>query len=143
MATKLFVNIAVDDLDRSVEFFTQLGFTFNPLFTDETATCMIVSDEAFFMLLTKERFKDFTTRELSDASSSTEAIYSVTADSRHAVDEFADKALAAGGSPAKDPIDMGFMYSRSFNDPDGHHWEVVWMDPSAAEQGPPAEAVSA
>ena len=140
---KLFVNIAVDDLDRSVEFFTQLGFTFNPLFTDETATCMIVSDEAFFMLLTKPRFGDFTTKELSDPSSRTEAIYSFSADTREAVDELADTALAAGAQAAKEPMDMGFMYARSFHDLDGHHWEVIWMDPAAAEQDPHADATTA
>jgi uncharacterized protein len=131
---KIFVNLAVKDLDRSVGFFEELGFSFDPQFTDETATCMIVSDDAFVMLLVEDRFKDFTSKELADPTSATEAIMALSADSREQVDELADKALAAGGSPAVDPIEMDFMYSRSFNDPDGHHWELVWMDPSASGQ---------
>ena len=133
---KIFVNLAVEDLERSVEFFTALGFTFDPRFTDENATCMIVSDEAFVMLLVKQRFRDFTKKELVDAATHTEAILAVSADSREAVDTFAETALASGGSPENDPMDYGFMYGRSFNDPDGHLWEVVWMDPSALEQSP-------
>jgi uncharacterized protein len=128
---KIFVNLAVKDLGRSVEFFTNLGFSFDPRFTDEQATCMIVSDEAFVMLLVKERFKDFTKKELCDATTHTEAIVALSAESREDVDAFAEKALATGGRPANDPLEMDFMYGRSFQDPDGHLWEVVWMDPSA------------
>jgi predicted lactoylglutathione lyase len=134
MARKIFVNLAVKDLDRSVEFFTKLGFTFDPRFTDESATCMIVSDEAYVMLLVESRFKDFTKKELADPATQTEAILAVSAESREEVDEFADTALEAGAASANDPMDMGFMYARSFNDPDGHLWEVFWMDPSAIEQ---------
>jgi uncharacterized protein len=130
----IFVNLAVEGLDRAVEFFTQLGFTFDPRFTDETATCMIVSDQAFVMLLVEDRFKDFTKKELADARAETETILALSAESREEVDELADKALEVGGSPASDPIEMDdFMYSRSFQDPDGHQWEVVWMDPSAVQ----------
>jgi predicted lactoylglutathione lyase len=132
-ARKIFVNLPVKDLDRSVEFFKTLGFSFNPQFTDETATAMIVSDEAFVMLLVENRFKDFTAKELADATTQTEAIVALSAASREEVDSLADRALEAGGSPANDPIDQGFMYSRSFQDPDGHMWELVWMDPSAIE----------
>lgn len=129
---KIFVNLAVKDLDRSVQFFTKLGFTFDPRFTDEQATCMIVSDEAFVMLLVEGRFQDFTKKELADPARQTEAIMAVSAESRAQVDELADTALASGGSAANEPIDMdGFMYGRSFQDPDGHLWEVVWMDPAA------------
>jgi predicted lactoylglutathione lyase len=128
---KLFVNLAVEDLDRSVEFFTKLGFSFDPRFTDETATCMVVSDEAFVMLLAASRFQDFTTKELADPRTATEAIMALSAETREQVDELADTALAAGGSPANDPIEMDFMYGRSFQDPDGHLWELIWMDPSA------------
>jgi len=131
---KIFVNLAVEDLDTSVEFFTKLGFTFDPRFTDESATCMIVSDEAFVMLLAESRFKDFTKKQLADPTTSTEAILAFSAESRAQVDELADKALEAGGSPANDPMDHGFMYGRSFDDPDGHLWEIMWMDPSAIEQ---------
>ena len=133
-ARKIFVNLPVANLDASVDFFTRLGFTFNPAFTDETATCMIVSDEAFVMLLVEDRFKDFTTKPIGDATKQTEAIVALSADSRAEVDEFAETALAAGAQPAKEPMDMGFMYGRSFHDLDGHHWEVVWMDPSEMEQ---------
>jgi predicted lactoylglutathione lyase len=132
MARKIFVNLAVADLERSVAFFSELGFSFDPRLTDETATCMIVSDEAFVMLLQETRFSDFTKKHLADSRVQIEAILAVSAQSRDEVDELADKALAAGGSPAIDPIDeAGFMYSRSFHDPDGHQWELVWMDPSA------------
>ena len=130
---QIFVNLAVKDLNRSVEFFTKLGFAFDPRFTDEQATCMIVSDEAFVMLLVESRFRDFTKKTIVDAATATEAILALTAESREQVDELAEKALAAGGSPANDPMEMDFMYGRSFNDPDGHLWEVFWMDPSAAE----------
>jgi predicted lactoylglutathione lyase len=134
MARKLFVNIAVEDLDRSVTFFTKLGFEFDPRFTDESATCMIVSDDAYVMLLVESRFQDFTKKRLVDSTTQTEAILAVSAESREGVDELADLALASGGAPANDPMDYGFMYGRSFNDPDGHLWEVMWMDPSALEQ---------
>ena len=134
MARKIFVNVAVEDLDRSVAFFTKLGFEFDPRFTDESATCMIVSDEAYVMLLVQSRFLDFTKKQLVDPTTQTEAILAVSAESREQVDELADTALEAGGSPANDPMDYGFMYGRSFNDPDGHLWEVMWMNPSALEQ---------
>lgn len=134
LSRKLFVNLAVGNLERSVEFFTELGFTFNPRFTDEHATCMIVSDEAFVMLLTGPRFKDFTKKELCDSTTSTEAILALSAESREEADALADRALVVGGAPANDPIDMGFMYGRSFQDPDGHLWEVFWIDPDALVQ---------
>ena len=132
----MFVNLAVDDLDRSVDFFTELGFAFDPRFTDETATAMVVNDQAVVMLLVRDRFKDFTEKELADPGVATEAIMAVSATSRQDVDAFADKALDIGGAPANEPMDMGFMYGRSFQDPDGHIWEIVWMDPSALEQSP-------
>ena len=131
---KLFVNLAVKDLGRAVDFFTQLGFPFDPRFTDEQATCMILSEDAYVMLLVEERFKDFTTKELADPGAETEAILAISAGSREAVDELVQKALAAGGRPSKDPIDYGFMYTAGFQDPDGHLWEVLWMDPGALEQ---------
>jgi uncharacterized protein len=131
---KIFVNLAVKDLGESVDFFTQLGFSFDPRFTDETATCMIVNDDAFVMLLVEDRFKDFTKKELADATKQTEAIVALSAESREQVDELADKALQAGGAPANEPMEMDFMYGRSFHDPDGHLWEVVWMDPSALRE---------
>jgi uncharacterized protein len=136
---KIFVNLAVKDLSRSVEFFTQLGFSFDPRFTDEQATCMIVSDEAFVMLLVESRFKDFTKKELCDPATHTEAILALSAESREQVDELVHKALAAGGQPANEPMDHGFMYGSSFQDLDGHLWEVIWMDPGALRASPLAE----
>jgi predicted lactoylglutathione lyase len=128
---KLFVNLGVKHLEASVEFFTQLGFTFDGRFTDADATCMILNEDAFVMLLVEDRFKDFTTKELCDAGTHTEAILAVSAETREQVDALVDAAFAAGGRPANEPMDHGFMYGRSFHDPDGHLWEVVWMDPSA------------
>jgi uncharacterized protein len=139
----LFVNLPVANLPASIAFFTHLGFTFDPRFTDESATCMIVSEQAYFMLLERSRFADFAVKPVADAREVTEALYCVSADDRAAVDAFADAALAAGGTPAKDPMDMGFMYSRSFADLDGHHWEVMWMDPKAVEAGPEEFAAQA
>jgi predicted lactoylglutathione lyase len=132
----MFLNLPVADLPASIAFFTALGFTFDPRFTDETGTCMVVSDQAYVMLLQRERFAEFTTRPVADATQSTEALVCVSAADRADVDAFADAALAAGGTPAKEPMDHGFMYGRSFNDLDGHHWEVMWMDPAAVEAGP-------
>ncbi|MBA3402489.1 MAG: VOC family protein [Actinobacteria bacterium] len=129
----IFVNLPVKDLEKSVDFFTKLGFSFDPRFTDETATQMIVNDGAFVMLLVEDRFKDFTKKQLTDATKQTEVIVALSAESREAVDELADNALEAGGSRANDPLEMGFMYGRSFQDPDGHLWEVIWMDPTALE----------
>jgi predicted lactoylglutathione lyase len=139
---KLFVNIAVSDLDRAVGFFTGLGFEFDPRFTDETATCMLIGEDAYAMLLVKDRFQDFTQKEIAGPSAQTEAILALSAESREEVDALVDRALATGGSPANEPMELGFMYGRSFQDPDGHQWEVFWMDPVAAEQGPEAVAAS-
>ena len=134
MSTRqLFVNLAVDDLDRSIAFFTALGFAFEPRFTDETATCMIVGDDAYVMLLTKAKFEEFSKKPVVDASSQPEVLLAISAGSREGVDELAEAALASGGSEANDPLDYSFMYSRSFQDPDGHVWEVVWMDEAAVD----------
>jgi uncharacterized protein len=131
---KLFVNIPVADLDRSVGFFTKLGFEFNPDFTDETATCMLVGEDAYFMLLTQPKFREFAAKDVADPRAATGAMLAVTAESREEVDRLAELALASGGSFAKDPSDLGFMYTRTFFDPDGHHWELFWMDEGAVEQ---------
>jgi predicted lactoylglutathione lyase len=132
-ARKIFVNLAVRDLKRSVDFFTKLGFTFNPKFTDENATCMIVNDDAYVMLLVEPFFKTFTKRQICDTKAQTEGLFALSADSRADVDKMVKTAVAAGGSYAVDPQDHGFMYGWSFYDPDGHHWEVFWMDPQAAQ----------
>ena len=131
---QIFVNLAVDDLDRSIAFFTKLGFEFDPRFTDETATCMVVGEGAYVMLLTKAKFAEFTTKSLVDSATQTEVLVAVSAESREGVDELADAALASGGSTANDAIDYAFMYGRSFQDPDGHIWEVMWMDVPAFEE---------
>jgi predicted lactoylglutathione lyase/ABC-type transporter Mla MlaB component len=131
---QLYVNLCVGDLERSVAFFSALGFSFEPRFTDETATCMIVGENAYVMLLTKAKFEEFTRKPIVDATAQTEVLLAISAGSREGVDELADAALASGGAEAADPLDHGVMYSRSFQDPDGHVWEVVWMDEAAADQ---------
>ena len=135
MATKIFVNLPVKDLNRSVEFFTKLGFKFNPQFTDENATCMIVGEDIFVMLLVEKFFKTFTKKEISDATKSTEVILALSADSREKVDEMINKVIKAGGVEPNEPQDHGWMYGRSFQDIDGHLWEVFYMDSSAVNQG--------
>jgi len=128
---KMFVNLAVRDLKKSMEFFSKLGFEFNPQFTDDKAACMIISADAYVMLLMEPFFKGFTQRELCDTSKQTEALLALSCSSRTEVDETVKKAIAAGGQHAMKPQDHGFMYGWSFYDLDGHHWEVVWMDASA------------
>jgi predicted lactoylglutathione lyase len=134
MATKIFVNLPVKDLNKSIAFFTKLGFTFNPQFTDETATCMIVGEDIFIMLLTEEKFKTFTPKALSDATKVTEVIVSLSAESREKVAEMIRKAVAAGGTTYNEPQDYGFMIQHGFQDLDGHIWEIVWMDPTTINQ---------
>ena len=129
----IFVNLAVADLQRSVDFFTKLGFSFNPQFTDENATAMIVNNQASVMLLQRDFFKTFTKKSIADANAQTEAIIALSAESREEVDQLVEKALAVGGKPSNDAQDLGFMYQHSFQDPDGHLWEVAWMDPRGME----------
>lgn len=131
---KIFVNLPVGNLPRSIEFFAKLGFAFDPRFTDDGATCMIVSDDAFVMLLAEARFKDFAKKEVCDARTRTEGIFAFSVGSRAEVDDLVQTALAAGGTHAADAMDHGFMYVRSFYDLDGHHWEAFWMDPNAVPQ---------
>jgi len=130
----IFVNLPVKDLGRSVDFFKNLGFEFNPQFTDENATCMVISDSACVMLLIEPFFRGFTNKDIADSSASTETILALSAESREEVDALVDRALAAGGRRSVDATDHGFMYARSFQDVDGHLWEVIWMDPSSIEQ---------
>lgn len=127
---KLFVNILISDLQRSIVFFEKLGFSFNTQFTDHTATAMLVGEDAYFMLLTPGKFAQFTTRPLGDVAASTSAIYALGVNSKEEVDAMVNAAVAAGGSHAMPPQDHGFMYGWSFYDLDGHHWEVFYMDPS-------------
>ena len=128
---KLFVNIPVADLQRSIDFFEALGFTFNLQFTDATATCMLVGEDAYFMLLTREKFGEFSRLPTPDPRQETGALFSFSVGSRAEVDDIVKRALDKGGSKAGDPNDLGFMYQHSFHDLDGHHWEVFWMDPAA------------
>jgi predicted lactoylglutathione lyase len=132
----LFVSVPVADVQRSKAFFAKLGFSFNPMLTDETAACMLVGEHAFVMLLTLEKFAEFAKLPIADPTTHTLALYSFSVSSRDEVDTVAAAALAAGGSEADGAEDHGFMYSRSFFDLDGHGWQVMWMDPSAAQQGP-------
>ncbi len=135
MATKIFVNLPVKNLNKSIEFFTKLGFKFNPQFTDETATCMIVANDIFVMLLTEDKFKIFTLKEICDAKKYTEVLVCLSSESREKVDEMVRKAVAAGGTTYNEPQDHGFMYGHGFQDLDGHIWEIMHMDPSAINQG--------
>jgi predicted lactoylglutathione lyase len=128
---KIFVNLAVRDLKRSMDFFAKLGFSFNPQFTDDKAACMIISEEAYVMLLSETVFKTFTRKELCDTTKYTEGLFALSCSSWAEVDEMVKTAIAAGGTHAVEPQDHGFMYGWSFYDPDGHHWEVLWMDPKA------------
>ena len=135
MSTQIFLNLPVKDLERSMDFFTALGYSFDKQFTDENAACLVIDeDHVYAMLLTHDSFRRFTRKELADTSMSTEAIIALSADSRDAVDALVDKALASGGSASNEPDDHGFMYGRSFQDPDGHLWEVFYMDMSAVPQ---------
>lgn len=128
---KLFVNLPVADLQRSITFFESLGFAFNPQFTDATATCMLVGEDAYVMLLTREKFTAFSQRPIGDRTRETSVLLAISVESRAAVDAMVQAAIAAGGSHAVDSQDHGFMYGWSFRDPDEHHWEVFWMDPAA------------
>ncbi len=134
MTTEIFVNLPVKDLNESIEFFIQLGFKFNSQFTDDTATCMIVADRVFVMLLTHDKFKMFTPKEICDATKSTEVLVCLSCDSRAQVDEMVRKAVAAGGTTYDEPQDHGFMYGHGFQDLDDHIWEIIYMEPNAISQ---------
>lgn len=136
MATKIFVNLPVKDLQQSINFFTQLGFTFNPQFTDEKAACMIIGDNIFAMLITEERFRDFTRKPICNAHQSTEVLLAVDVESKEKVDELVKKAVDAGGFTYADPKDYGWMYYHSFVDLDGHQWELMFLDESAVPTDP-------
>ncbi|WP_368497361.1 VOC family protein [Herbiconiux sp. A18JL235] len=133
MALSIFVNLPVADLDASKAFYEALGFAINPQFTDENASCVVMSDTVYVMLLTHPYFSTFTTKEIADARTTTEVQNAVGLESREAVDAMLEKALAAGGTEPKEPQDYGFMYSRAVEDLDGHHWDFLWMDPSHVE----------
>jgi predicted lactoylglutathione lyase len=131
MTTKIFVNLPVRDLNKTVEFFTKLGFKFNPQFSNENATCMIVAEDIFVMLLIEKFFKTFTKKEISDTTQNTEVILALSAESREKVDKMINKALEAGGRESRELQDHGWMYGRSFEDINGHLWEIIYMDENA------------
>ncbi len=132
--TEIFVNLPVKDLDRSMDFFGALGFDFNPQFTNEQAACMVIAENIYAMLLTEPMFKGFTPKDIADATKTTEVMTALSSESREAVDTFLEKAIEAGATEVRDPQDHGFMYGRAFNDPDGHIWEVFWMDPAHVQR---------
>ena len=137
----VFVNLPVVDAAASRAFFTGLGFAFDERFCDDTTACLVLSDAAYVMLLERARFADFAAKPLGDPAATTSALLCVSAADRDGVDQLADAAIAAGGKPAKDAMDHGVMYGRSFFDLDGHHWEVMWMsDEAIAAAGEPAGA---
>lgn len=128
------MNLPVKDLAVSMEFFGKLGFEFNPDFANENGVCMVVSDNIFVMLLMEDFFQTFTKKEVADATKTTEVLTALSVESREAVDELLSVALEAGGQEAREPQDHGFMYGRSFEDPDGHIWEIFYMDEKAVSE---------
>jgi hypothetical protein len=143
MSRLIFVNLPVADLARSIAFYEAIGATRNPMFSDDTAACMVVSDVIHVMILTHDKFRQFTPRPIADAKAASEVLLCISADSREAVDDLTDKALAAGGGEVRPPQDYGFMYGRAFEDPDGHIWEPMWMDMAAATQSMGGETKAA
>lgn len=138
MTTQLFVNIATDDLERSKAFYTALGCEINPNFSDDNAACVVWDETIFFMVLTREYFSTFTDKQIINAHESAQVSLAFSRESREAVDEILAKGLAAGGTEPKPVQDLGFMYSRDLDDPDGNSLGFLYMDPVAAEQGPDA-----
>ena len=134
MARKIFVNLPVKDLPKSMDFFGKLGFTFNKQFTDATAACMVIAEDIYAMLLTHAKFKEFVPLPIADATKTVQVLTCLTCESRAEVDDLTRKAVVAGGKAFKEPTDLGFMYGTSFQDLDGHIWELVWMDPAAIQQ---------
>jgi predicted lactoylglutathione lyase len=130
MKPKVFINLPVEDLARSMEFYTAIGFVNNPQFTDDTAACMVLSEEIYVMILTHKKFREFTSKEIANTHKSIAAINALSLESVEKMNDMADKALAAGGKESYEPKDYGFMQQRTFEDPDGHNWEVFYMDMS-------------
>lgn len=134
MSRQIFVNLPVQNLEKSVEFFTALGFQFNPVFTNEKGACMIISETSFVMLLAVDFFKTFTKKEICDSKNNTEVIIALSASNRQEVDDMYRKAIKAGATESKFAEDEGWMYGRSFQDLDGHIWEIIYMDLTAFPQ---------
>ncbi|KAB1985215.1 MULTISPECIES: VOC family protein [Streptomyces] len=129
----IFVNLPVSDVAASRQFFTELGYTINPQFSTDDCACVVISDTIVAMLLSRQRYADFTKKEIADATRTSEVLLCLSAESREKVDELVDAAIAAGGSGTGEAQDQGFMYGRAFDDLDGHTWEVMWMDPAAVQ----------
>ncbi len=141
MSKMIFVNLPVTDLARSKAFYAAVGATNNPQFTDDTAACMVFSDTIHAMLLTHDKWRQFTSKPIVDARTSAQVLLCLSEDSRADVSAIVERAVAAGGRADSTPTqDLGFMYGRSFEDPDGHIWEVMWMDMAAA--GPASDAAA-
>ena len=133
MSKKIFVNLPITQLARSVAFYEALGATLNPKFSDKTGACMVLSESIHVMVLTHEKYRNFTARPISDAHSTSSALIALSFDSRDEVNAIIDLAVSAGGQADPNPVqDHGFMFGRSIEDPDGHVWEIFWMDPAAA-----------
>jgi len=138
MSTNIFVNLATDDLERSKAFYTALGAGINPLFTDDNAACIVWDDNVYFMVLRREFFSSFTDKAVADAKTTAQVLVAMSRDSRADVDAVIEAGLAAGGSEPRPATDLGFMYNRDLEDPDGNILEFLYMDPAAAEKGPEA-----
>jgi predicted lactoylglutathione lyase len=131
MTPMMFVNLPIENLKRSVDFYTALGFEFNPQFTSEDSTCMLVNENCFVMLLEKQRFAEFVDKEIADNTKTVSALFALSFESADAVQEFCEKAFALGARKTREPQDLGFMFSWAFEDLDGHIIEPFWMDPAA------------
>ncbi|MEJ8671334.1 VOC family protein [Streptomyces sp. MS1.AVA.1] len=129
----IFLNLPVNDLGASKKFFTELGYSINEQFSDDTTASVVISETIVAMVHAHEKYAQFTKKQITDATKSSEVLIALSSDSREKVDELVEKAVAAGGSVTGETQDHGFMYGRAFDDLDGHTWEVVWMDPSAIE----------
>ncbi len=138
MTTSIFVNLTTSDLDRAKAFYEALGFTINPNFTDENAACVVLDDNVYFMVLTREYFGTFTDKQVIDPATQAQVSIALSRETREAVDDVLEKGLAAGGSEPREAQDYGFMYSRDLDDPDGNNLSFLFMEPAAAEMGPEA-----
>ncbi len=136
MKSQIFINLPVKDLERSLNFYTKMGFTNNPQFSDDSGKCMVFSDEIFVMLLTHEKFKSFITRPITDVSKTTSALFSISVESLDRVNEISDNAISGGGKEPVEAKDYGFMQQRTIEDPDGHIWEIFYMDMTKFPQNP-------
>ncbi len=134
MATSIYINLPVSNLQRSMDFYSKIGFVNNPTFTDDKAACMVLNDSIALMIMIPERMQDFTKKSVGNSKEATNAIYALSLESLDAVNKMTDNAIAAGGTEAMPPNDYGFMQQRSFEDPDGHYWEVLYMDLSKFPQ---------